>query len=83
MCQTNQSIPGNRYAVTDCLDQRVTTTVLYIVVVWVNVVYISVGGVASPSLMPGQTVGSPTHPQRANFFWNHFQLRNFIFLSDN
>ena len=36
----------------------------YIVVVCVNVVYISVGGVASPSLMPGQTVGSLTHPQR-------------------
>ena len=32
MCQTNQSIPGNRYSVTDChlhLDQRVTTTLLY------------------------------------------------------
>ena len=32
MCQTNQSIPGNRYSVTDCyldLDQRVATTALY------------------------------------------------------
>ena len=65
---------------TDChlhLDQRVTTTMLYIVVVCVNVVYISAGGVASPSLIPGQTVGSPTHPQQAIFFGNHFQLRNF------
>ena len=29
----------------------------------INVVYISAGGVAGPSLMPGQTVGSPTHWQ--------------------
>ena len=29
----------------------------------INVVYIGAGGVASPSLMPEKTVGSPTHRQ--------------------
>ena len=53
---------------TDChlhLDQRVTTTLLYCSGVCKCCVHqLSVGGVASPSLMPGQTVGSLTHPQR-------------------
>ena len=48
----HHSIPhSNPYSIPKIRDTRV------------NVVYISVSGVASPSLMPGQTVGSLTHLQ--------------------
>ena len=61
MCQTNQSIPGKgTQSNIDChlhLDQSNNNSVI-IIVLCVNVVYISASGVASPSLMPGLTMGS-------------------------
>ena len=74
MCQTNKSIPGK----TEVLSVTLIATYVhldqsnnsYIMVLCVNVAYVSAGGIASPSLMPGQTVDSLIYLQR----WSSYEL---------